>query len=150
MRRRTRRPAQSLGIAMESRKTSVFSLLPTAIVVGLGIGNLWGIGGIFTHLGTPTWFWIIQIACLAVLVASLTGMARIWWTRGAAIPLFSIVAAAWIFSAPAAAIAAKFTLTAWAIWLVVLAGCASAALLVAWLLERSKRNDAKQIAGTDA
>jgi hypothetical protein len=127
---------------MGSRNISVFSLLPTAIVIGLGIGNLWGIGGIFTDLGTPTWFWIIQIACLAVLVACLTGMARIWWTRGAAIPLFSIVAAAWIFSAPAAAIAGKFTLAAWSEWLVVLAGCACAALLVAWLIERSRRNDA--------
>ena len=127
---------------MESRKISAFSLLPTAILFGLGIGNLWGIAGLFARLGTPDWFWIIQIACLAVLIAFLSGVARIWWNRGAAIPLAAIVAAAWVFSAPAAAVTGRFTSSTWAVWLVVLAGCASVALLVAWLFERGKQSDA--------
>jgi hypothetical protein len=127
---------------MESRRISAFSLLPTAILFGLGIGNLWGIAGLFTRLGTPRWFWILNAGCLAVLVAALGGVARIWWTRGAVIPLFSIVAAAWVFSAPIAVITGRFTLSAWATWLLVLAGCAIFALSAAWLLERGKRNDA--------
>jgi hypothetical protein len=127
---------------MTSRKLSGFSLLPTAILFGLGIGNLWGIAGLFTRLGNPEWVWLIQIICLAVLVSFLCGVARAWWARGAAIPLFLIVAAAWIFSAPVAAVMGKFTLSAWVIWLLVLAACGSLALLVAWLVERGKRGDA--------
>ena len=127
---------------MESRKISAFSLLPTAILFGLGIGNLWGIAGLFTRLGTPDWFWILNLACLAVLVVALCGVARIWWTRGAVIPLFSIVAAAWVFSVPVAVFTGRFTLSVWATWLLVLAGCATIALLGAWLLERGKRDDA--------
>jgi hypothetical protein len=128
---------------MESRKISAFSLLPTAILFGLGIGNLWGIAGLFSRLGTPDWLWLLHLACLAVLTAFLCGVAQIWWTRGAAIPLFAIVAAAWVFSAPVAAITGRFTPSSWAVWLLVLVGCASVALLAAWLLERGKRNDAE-------
>jgi len=127
---------------MESRKIAGFTLLPTAILFGLGIGNLWGIAGLFTRLGNPEWVWVLQIVCLAVLVAFLCGVARAWWARGAAIPLFLIVVAAWIFSAPFAAATGKFTLSAWAVWLLVLAACGSLAYLVAWLLERGKPNDA--------
>ena len=127
---------------MESRKVSGFTLLPTAVLFGLGIGNLWGIAGLFTRLGNPEWVWSFQIVCLAVLIAFLCGVARAWWRRGAAIPLFLIVVAAWIFSAPFAAVMGKFTVSAWAVWLLVLIGCGTLALAVAWLLERRSRDDA--------
>jgi hypothetical protein len=127
---------------MESRKVSGFTLLPTAALFGLGIGNLWGIAGVFSRIGNAEWVWMVQAACLIVLVAFLCGVARAWWTRGAAIPLLLILVAAWIFSAPIAAVTGKFTLAAWATWLLVLAGCGAVALLLAWLLERGTRTDA--------
>jgi hypothetical protein len=65
--------------------------------------------------------------CLAVLVAFLTGVARAWWQRGAAIPMFMSVVAAWVFSAPWAAVHRKFRLSGWALWLIVLFGCAALA-----------------------
>jgi hypothetical protein len=127
---------------MQSRKISGLTLLPTAMLFGLGIGNLWGIVGLFMGLGNPEWAWAIPLASLGVLVAFLCGLARVWWARGAVVPLFLIVAAAWIFSAPVAVVTGKFTLTAWAVWLLVLAGCGGLALLMAWLLERGQRQDA--------
>jgi hypothetical protein len=127
---------------MEPRKIAGFALLPTAILFGLGIGNLWGIAGLFTQLGNPKWVWMLQLACLAVLITFLCGVARAWWVRGAVMPMFLMVAAAWLFSAPAAAVMGKFTLWGWAIWLLVLAGCGSLALLLAWLFERGRWGDA--------
>jgi hypothetical protein len=127
---------------MEQRKVSAFTLLPTAILFGLGIGNLWGIAGLFSRIGNAEWVWIVQAACLVVLITFLCAVARAWWARGAAIPLLLMLVAAWIFSAPIAAATGKFTLSAWATWLLVLAGCGSLALLLAWLLERGRRGDA--------
>lgn len=127
---------------MESRKVSGFSLLPTAILFGIGIGNLWGIAGLFTRLGNPGWVKVIQVSCLAVLIAFLCGVARAWWARGAATPLFLILVAAWLFSAPIALATGKFSMSAWALWLLVLAGCGCVALLVAWLFERRGRGQA--------
>src|ERR1043165_3028076 len=126
---------------MESLKISGFSLLPTAILFGLGIGNLWGIAGLFTRLGNPEWVWMIQAGCLAVLIAFLCGVARAWWVRGAATPLFLILAAAWLFSAPIALATGKFSVAAWAVWLLVLAGCGCLAMVVAWLFERGRRGE---------
>jgi hypothetical protein len=126
---------------MESRRLAAFTLLPTAILFGLGIGNLWGIAGLFTQFGNPNWVWVIQSSCLAVLIAFLCGVARVWWARGAVMPIFLIVAAAWIFSAPAAAVMGRFTFSSWAGWLLVLAGCGSLALLLAWLFERGRRRE---------
>ena len=126
---------------MESRKNSAFALLPTAVLFGLGIGNLWGIVDLFTHFQNPHWIWLIHIACLAILTAFFCGVARAWWIRGAAKPLFLIVAAAWIFSAPIAAVMGKFTIIVWTAWLLALVACASFALLVAWLFERRAHRD---------
>lgn len=123
---------------MTSRKLSGLALLPTAIMFGLGIGNLWGVAGMSTRVGNPAWVWALHIVLLAVLVAFLTGVARAWRARGAAIPLFLIIVAAWVFSAPYAVITGEFTMYAWALWFVVLSGCGGLALLVAWLLERGR------------
>lgn len=123
---------------MTSRKVPGLALMPTAIMFGLGIGNLWGLAGMFTRIGNPGWIWVLHIALLAVLVGFLSGVARAWWARGAAIPLFLIIVAAWVFSAPYALIAGKFTMYEWALWFVVLSGCGGLALLVAWLLERGR------------
>ncbi len=117
------------------RPLSGISLLPTALFFGLGIGNLWGLAGLFTRLGNPEWVLVLPAVCLAVLVAFLCGVARAWWKRGATIPLFMIIVAAWIFSAPWAAANGRFTWWGWALWLVVLFGCGAAAYLLAWLLE---------------
>jgi protein-S-isoprenylcysteine O-methyltransferase Ste14 len=63
-------------------------------------------------------------------------VARIWLARGAVVPFLLIVVAAWIFSAPWAAANGKFTSHDWAVWFLVLMGCALVALLLAWLMER--------------
>jgi hypothetical protein len=121
---------------MSTRKTSGFNLLPTAALFGLGIGNLWGIAELFMRLGNPEWVLMFPICCLAVLIAFLCAVARIWLARGAVVPFLLIVVAAWIFSAPWAAANGKFTSHDWAVWFLVLMGCALVALLLAWLMER--------------
>jgi hypothetical protein len=136
---------------MATRKPSPFAILPTALLFGLGIGNLWGISGIFTRLGNPEWVWVFPVVSLGVLVACLCGVARAWWSIGAAVPLFTIVVAAWLFAAPWAAVTGKFTTYGWSVWLFVLAGCAALALLVARLLERNRPASAmpnKSLEGT--
>jgi hypothetical protein len=124
---------------MNPRKVSGFSLLPAAALFGLGIGNLWGIAGLFTSLGNPEWVWMIPACCLVVLIAFLCAVARVWLARGAVVPFFLIVMAAWIFSAPWAAANGKFTAIAWAVWFLVLTGCALVALLLAWLMETRRQ-----------
>lgn len=123
---------------MNTRRANGLSLLPTAILFGMGIGNLWGVVGLFTRLSRPEWDLLIPAIFLAVLVAFLTGVARAWWQRGAAIPLFMSIVAAWVVSAPWARMHGNFSLWSWALWLIVLFGCAAVALLLAWLLERRK------------
>ena len=123
---------------MATSKSSPFALLPTALLFGLGIGNLWGVAGIFTRLGNPEWAWALPVVSLRVLVACLCGVARAWWARGAAVPLFTIVVAGWLFAAPWAAVNGRFTGYAWGLWLLVLFGCAALALLIAWLIERNR------------
>ncbi|HEX5160826.1 MAG TPA: hypothetical protein VFV88_03835 [Steroidobacteraceae bacterium] len=123
---------------MNTRRATGLSLLPTAILFGMGVGNLWGVAGLFTRLSRPEWALLIPAVLLAVLVAFLTGVARAWWPRGAAIPLFLCIVAAWVVSAPWAAVHRKFSLWGWSLWLIVLFGCAALALFLAWLLERRK------------
>jgi hypothetical protein len=123
---------------MATNKPSPFALLPTALLFGLGIGNLWGVAGIFTRLGNPEWAWVSPVVSLSVLVACLCEVARAWWPRGAFVPLFTIVVAGWLCAAPWAAVTGEFTTHAWGLWLVVLVGCAALALLIAWLLERNR------------
>jgi len=123
---------------VNTRRANGLSLLPTSILFGMGVGNLWGLAGLFTRLASPEWTLLFPAICLAVLVAFLTGVARAWWQRGAAIPMFMSIVAAWVFSAPWAAVHRKFSLSGWALWLIVLFGCAALALLLAWLLERRK------------
>jgi hypothetical protein len=122
---------------MDQRRRLGLNLLATAMLFGLGIGNLWGIAGLFTRLGNPEWVWVIPIFCLLALIAFLCGVARAWWAHGAAVPLFLILVAGSMSSAPWAAANGKFTLSAWALWLLVLLGCGLFAFLVAWLLERA-------------
>jgi hypothetical protein len=127
---------------MASGKPSPFALLPTALFFGLGLGNLWGVAGLFTRLGSPEWAWAFPVVCLVVLVGCLCGVARAWWRRGAAVPLFTIVVTSWLFAAPWAAVNQKFTTYAWSLWLFVLAGCGALAYVIAWLLERGRPMDA--------
>ncbi len=127
---------------MSSGKPSPFALLPTAILFGLGIGNLWGVAGLVTRLASPEWVWVLPVLSLAVLVACLCGVARVWWSRGAAVPLVAIVVTGWLFAAPWAAVTGKFTTYGWSLWLLVLAGCGALALLIAWFLERNTPADA--------
>jgi hypothetical protein len=123
---------------MEAHRNLRLTMLATAALFGLGIGNLWGIAGIFTRLGSPEWIWVFPILCLVVLVGFLCGVARAWWVRGAVVPLLFIVVFGWLFSAPWAAVNGKFTFSAWATWLLVLLGCALLAIFLAWLLERQR------------
>jgi len=126
---------------MATGKPSPFALLPTALLFGLGIGNLWGVAGIFSRLGNPEWAWAFPVICVSVLVACLCGVARAWWSRGAAVPLLTIVVAGWLFAAPWAAVTKNFTTYAWGLWLLVLAGCGAIAFVFAWLLERNRPVD---------
>jgi hypothetical protein len=127
---------------MTTRKTPVYALLPTALFFGLGVGNLWGVAGLFTRLGDPDWVLAFPIVALIVLVLCLCGVARAWWSKGAVAPIFVTVVASWVFAAPWAAITGKFTVWAWALWLPVLLGCGGLALMIAWLFERQKPTDA--------
>src|SRR5687767_1286358 len=101
------------------RADSAFALVPTALFFGLGIGNLWGVAGLFTGLDPPGWIWTFPALCLVVLVACLCGVARIWWSRGAAVPLIAIVVTSWAFAAPWAAATGKLTIFGWSLWLLV-------------------------------
>jgi len=83
--------------AVNTRRANGLSLLPTAILFGMGVGNLWGLADLFMRLTSPEWMLLFPAICLAVLVAFLTGVARAWWQRGAAIPMFMSVVAAWVF-----------------------------------------------------
>ena len=123
---------------MATGKPSPFALVPTALFFGLGIGNLWGLGGLFLRLGSPEWGWILPGLSLGVLTACLCGVARAWWSLGAAVPLFTIVATGWLFSAPWAALNRKFTMYGWSVWFLVLTVCGVLAYVIAWRLERNR------------
>jgi hypothetical protein len=123
---------------MATGNPSPFALLPTALFFGLGIGNLWGVAGVFTRLGNPEWVWVFPFLSLGVLTACLCGVARAWWSRGAAVPLLTIVVTGWLCAAPWAALNRKFTTYGWSIWFLVLAGCGLIAYVLAWRLERAR------------
>ena len=115
-----------------------FSLIPTAVFVGLGIGNLWGATSAVYRAGSLGLSAVFPAFSLLLLVLLCFGFAHVWRPR-AYWPLAVVLGAAWLFSAPWAALHGKFALTLWLGWLPVLIGAATLGVFAVWLRERRNR-----------